>query len=123
MRQASRIPWIKAAETPWGFRLDVRAVTQHMISTSADPQCAANAISFGRDDGSAFAADEPAFLRVICALIHFRVTRLCPMTRCFARARWSTNGPSSIISSGFFSSAAGCAGSMRSRSVSVRRRR
>ena len=74
MSQAPEIPWIDAAETPWGVPvLDVRAVTENMISTSADPQCAANALSFGRDDGSAFAADEAASPRVIGALIPFRV--------------------------------------------------
>jgi hypothetical protein len=74
MSQPPEIPWIEAAETPWGVPvLDVRAVTQHMISTSADPQCAANAISFDRDDGSAFAADEPASPRLIGARIPFRV--------------------------------------------------
>ena len=74
MSQLPEIPWIEAAETPWGVPvLDVRAVTQHMISTSADPQCAANAISFGGDDGSAFAADEPASPRLIGALLRFRV--------------------------------------------------
>jgi len=74
MSQPPEIPWIEAAETPWGVPvLDVRAVTQNMISTSSDPQCAANAISFGRDDGSAFAADEPASPRVIGALMRFRV--------------------------------------------------
>lgn len=74
MNQPPEIPWIEAADTPWGVSvLDVRAVTQNMISTSADPQCAANAISFGRDDGSAFAADEPASLRLIGALMQYRV--------------------------------------------------
>jgi hypothetical protein len=74
MSQAPEIPWIDAADTPWGVPvLDVRAVTENMISTSADPQCAANALSFGRDDGSAFAADEAASPRVIGALIPFRV--------------------------------------------------
>ncbi|HET9166475.1 MAG TPA: hypothetical protein VFP11_10785 [Candidatus Angelobacter sp.] len=79
MSQLPEIPWIEAAETPWGVPvLDVRAVMQHMISTSADPQCAANAISFGRDDGSAFAADEPASPRVIGALMRFRVNAPLP---------------------------------------------
>jgi hypothetical protein len=79
MNQPPEIPWIKAAETPWGVPvLDVRAVTQNMISTSADPQCAANAISFGRDDGSAFAADEPVSPRVIGALMRFRVSAPLP---------------------------------------------
>ena len=79
MSQLPEIPWIEAAETPWGVPvLDVRAVTQNMISTSADPQCAANAISFGGDDGSAFSADEPASPRVIGALIRFRVNAPLP---------------------------------------------
>jgi len=74
MDAIENIRWIEAAETPWGVPvLDVRAVTENMISTSADPQCAANAISFGRDDGSAFAADEPASPRLIGALMRFRV--------------------------------------------------
>jgi len=79
MNQSPEIPWIEAADTPWGVPvLDVRGVTQHMISTSADPQCAANAISFGGDDGSAFAADKPASPRVIGALIRFRVNAPLP---------------------------------------------
>jgi hypothetical protein len=74
MDAAENIRWIEAAETPWGVPvLDVRAVTQNMISTSADQQCAANALSYGRDDGSAFAADEPASPRVIGALMRYRV--------------------------------------------------
>jgi hypothetical protein len=49
MNQPPEIPWIEAAETPWGVPvLDVRAVTQNMISTSADPQCAANAIPLAK---------------------------------------------------------------------------
>ncbi len=68
------IPWIEAADTPWGVRvLDVRGVTQAMISTSADPQCAANAVSFGHDDGSAFEGVAPLAPRVIGAMIPFRV--------------------------------------------------
>jgi hypothetical protein len=79
MSKLPEIPWIEAADTPWGVPvLDVRAVAQSMISTSQDPQCAANAISFGRDDGSAFAADEPASPRVIGAMIPFRVAGPLP---------------------------------------------
>src|ERR1041385_2796407 len=73
------IPWIEAADTPWGVPvLDVRAVTENMISTSADPQCAANALSYGHDDGSAFAADEPGSPRLIGALMRFRVDAALP---------------------------------------------
>lgn len=74
MSQIPEIPWIEAADTPWGVRvLDIRAVTQAMIATSADPQCAANALSFDHEDGSAFAQDEPLVQRVIGAMIPFRV--------------------------------------------------
>src|ERR1043166_5520692 len=74
MTQPPEIRWIEAAETPWVVPvLDVRAVTENMISTSADPQCAANALSFGRDDGSNFEDSRPLVERVIGALIPFRV--------------------------------------------------
>lgn len=79
MSEIPEIPWIEAAETPWGVRvLDVRAVTQAMISASADPQCAANALSFGHDDGSAFEGAEPLVTRVIGAMIPFRVNGPLP---------------------------------------------
>ena len=79
MSQIPEIPWIEAADTPWGVRvLDVRAVTQAMISTSADPQCAANALSFDHDDGSAFEQAEPFVPRVIGAMIPFRVDGVLP---------------------------------------------
>lgn len=52
--------WIEAADNPWGVRvLDVRPVTLTMLSTSADPQCATNAVSYGGDDGTAFAGQPP----------------------------------------------------------------
>ncbi|HET7871047.1 MAG TPA: hypothetical protein VFL42_00955 [Terriglobales bacterium] len=60
MQEELKIAWIEADKNPWGVRvLDVRAVTQGMIATSQDPQCAANAISYGNDDGSAFLAQPP----------------------------------------------------------------
>jgi hypothetical protein len=72
--EAPEIPWIEAVDTPWGVRvLDVRGVTQAMLSTSADPQCAANALSFDHDDGSAFEQAEPLVKRVIGAMIPYRV--------------------------------------------------
>jgi hypothetical protein len=79
MIPSPEINWIEAADTPWGVRvLDVRPVTQTMISTSADPECAANAISYARDDGSAFAAAEPATPRVIGALLRYHVDAPLP---------------------------------------------
>ena len=79
MSQLPEIPWIDAADTPWGVPvLDVRAVTENMISTSADPECAANALSYGQDDGSGFEQDEPLVPRVIGAMIPFRVESPLP---------------------------------------------
>ena len=69
-----QISWIDATDTPWGVPvLDVRAVTQNMISTSSDPECAANALSFGRDDGSALEDSGPLVERMIGAMVPFRV--------------------------------------------------
>lgn len=56
---ANPIP-IDASDNPWGVRLlGVRPFTQAMLSTSPDPQCATNAISFGQDDGQAFVGQMP----------------------------------------------------------------
>jgi len=47
--------WIEAKDNEWAVRvLDVRPVTQGMLSTSTDPQMAANAISYGQEDGAFF---------------------------------------------------------------------
>jgi len=79
MSELPEIPWIEAADTPWGVRvLDVRAVTQNMISTSSDPDCAANAISFDHEDGSTFENAAPVLPRVIGSMIPFRVEAPLP---------------------------------------------
>jgi hypothetical protein len=44
--------------------LDVQPVTQHMLSTSQDPQCAKNAISFRDEDGTCFIGMPPSEQRV-----------------------------------------------------------
>jgi hypothetical protein len=54
------IHWLEADQNPWGVRvLDVRPVTLGMLSTSKDPRCASNAISFGSDDGTSFIGVAP----------------------------------------------------------------
>ncbi|MBZ5542608.1 MAG: ankyrin repeat domain-containing protein [Acidobacteriia bacterium] len=76
-RQASDINWVEAADNPWGVRvLDVRPVTLTMLSTSKDPQCAANAISFGQDDGTSFIGKEPPVTRSVEANLRFPIDRL-----------------------------------------------
>jgi hypothetical protein len=53
--RTSRVRWIEANENPWGVPiLDVRPMTLTTTSTSKDPTCAANVLSFGADDGAGF---------------------------------------------------------------------
>jgi hypothetical protein len=71
------IPWVDASRNPWGVPvLDVRPVTQHMLSTSQDPKCAENAISFRGDDGTGFIGEEPPEGRAVAASLRFRIDRM-----------------------------------------------
>jgi hypothetical protein len=75
--ETSEVRWLAPSENPWNIcLLDVRAVTQHMISTSQDPQCAANAISYGMDDGTAFLTQEPVAARFFTANLLYRTDGL-----------------------------------------------
>ena len=75
--QSTDISWVEAADSPWGVRmLDVRPVTQTMLSTSSDPQCAANALSFEQDDGTGFIGKEPPVTRSVAANLRFPIDRL-----------------------------------------------
>lgn len=70
--QAPQCRWIEAADNPWGVRLlDVRPITQTMISTSSNPQCASNAVSFGQEDGVCFVGQAPPVLRTIAVSLRF----------------------------------------------------
>lgn len=54
------LPWINPTENPWGIRLlDLRPLSQSIISTSPDPQMARNAISYSGDDGTIFWGMKP----------------------------------------------------------------
>ncbi|MEQ1553804.1 MAG: ankyrin repeat domain-containing protein [Ferruginibacter sp.] len=49
------LPWIEPSENQWGLKLlDLRPISQSMLSTSSDPQMATNAISYGGEDGRLF---------------------------------------------------------------------
>lgn len=75
--QTPSLSWIEAADSPWGVRvLDVRPVTLGMRSSSADPQCALNAVSFGQDDGSDFIGAAPSGPRVAGASLRFPIDRM-----------------------------------------------
>jgi hypothetical protein len=71
------IPWIPAEKNPWRVPiLDVRPVTHQMLSTSTDPQCARNAISYGQDDGTGFANEVPESSRVLPVELRYRFDRV-----------------------------------------------
>ena len=54
------LPWIEPSENAWGLRLlDLRPISQTMLSTSKDPQMATNAISYGGEDGMHFWGQKP----------------------------------------------------------------
>jgi hypothetical protein len=75
--QSLQIPSVKSTENPWGVPLlDVRPVTLTMLSTSRDPQCATNAISFGNDDGTSFISQEPKVARSIPTRLGFPIDRM-----------------------------------------------
>lgn len=75
--EAPDIPWVDAADNPWGVRvLDVRPVTLTMLSASRDSTCAANAVSFGQDDGMGFIGEEPPVNRRIEASLRFATDRV-----------------------------------------------
>ncbi len=73
----SPISWIPADQNPWMVPvLDVRPITMTMISTSTNPLCATNAISYGRDDGTGFINQQPPVDRSIPASLRYRRDRL-----------------------------------------------
>lgn len=54
------LPWIVAKDSPWGIDLlDLRPISQTMLSTSKDPRMAENAVSYSNEDGSSFWGQVP----------------------------------------------------------------
>lgn len=71
------LTWIPPDKNPWHVRvLDVRRVTQHAFSCSIDPKCAANAVSFGKDDGVSFTTQPPQSSRTVPANLQYRIDRI-----------------------------------------------
>jgi hypothetical protein len=74
---AAQPRWIDAADNPWRVPvLDVRPVTLTMISTSTSRSCAANAVSYGREDGSSFVGQSPPTKRTVPASLRYRIDRM-----------------------------------------------
>jgi hypothetical protein len=72
-----QVRWLGPADNPWGVPvLDVRPVTLGMLSTSRDQQCAVNAMSFAKDDGTGFIGVEPRVARQATAGLRFRIDRM-----------------------------------------------
>src|SRR4051794_28150409 len=70
------VTWLLDENNPWPVRvLDVRGFTQMMLSTSSDQDAAANAISFGGDDGTSFLDLRPPNSRTFEAGLQYRVDR------------------------------------------------
>ncbi len=60
------LKWINAEQNPWGLKiLDLRPISQTMLSTSKDPKMATNAISYNQEDGTTFKDFLPKSERVI----------------------------------------------------------
>jgi hypothetical protein len=76
LQSLPHIPWIDADQNPWGVPvLDVRPVTRRMLSTSTNPQCAVNAISFGGEDGTCFIGVEPEPATSVPAALRYPIDR------------------------------------------------
>lgn len=60
------LPWINPEENPWGIKLlDLRPITQTMISTSQNQKMAENAISYGGENGATFFGIKPKSDKII----------------------------------------------------------
>lgn len=66
------LPWIEAADNPYGKRLlDLRALTQSLLSAQVNTQMAENALSFVDEDGTSFIRQTPADAVVIDAQLSY----------------------------------------------------
>jgi len=55
MSEEKDLPWIEASQNPWNIKLlDLRPISQTMLSTSKDPLMATNAVSYSGEDGTIF---------------------------------------------------------------------
>ncbi|SDF52808.1 ankyrin repeat domain-containing protein [Cellulophaga baltica] len=54
------LKWISADQNPWNLKiLDLRPISQTMLSTSKDPKMATNAVSYSQEDGTTFKDYQP----------------------------------------------------------------
>ncbi len=68
------LPWIAASENPWNVKLlDLRPISQTMISTSENQQMAKNAVSYGTENGRNFWDIKPESDRTIASNLTFTI--------------------------------------------------
>jgi len=69
-----RLLWIEPSQNPWNIRLlDLRPISQNMLSTSQNPLMASNALSYGGEDGSLFWGQKPRSNRTTASILTFRI--------------------------------------------------
>lgn len=67
------IPRLGSDQNPWKIPvIDVRPITHTLLSSSTDPQCAKNAISYGQDDGRSFIGMKPSAEREVPLSLTYR---------------------------------------------------
>ena len=72
-----KIRWLADDDNPFGVPvLDLRPYALGFVSTSSDPQMAANAMSYRSDDGAAFVAQAPPSSRTVDCALRFRIDRV-----------------------------------------------
>ncbi|WP_177735179.1 ankyrin repeat domain-containing protein [Flavobacterium inviolabile] len=68
------LPWIEPSENPWNVKLlDLRPISQTMLSSSQNSQMATNAISYGGEDGTSFWGEKPKSNRTIVSNLTFPI--------------------------------------------------
>ena len=72
--ELSEVKRLAPEDNPWKVPLlDVGAVTQTLLSTSSDKQCAINAMSFLQDDGTSFIGVNPIVSHIVEANLQFPI--------------------------------------------------
>jgi hypothetical protein len=75
--KSSDLRWLGPRDNPWGVPvLDVSPITLNVTSTSSNPSCAKNILSFRQDDGTSFIGVEPSEARTIPVGLQFPVDRM-----------------------------------------------
>jgi len=76
-REIPDVAWLEDADNPWGVPvLDVRPVTQTMISSSKDPKYATNLVECSRETGTAYIGKQPPVDRTIETGLKYPIERM-----------------------------------------------